>query len=76
MATYTYETIPTRKGARSMRYEIQQRMSEATLTKHPDTGQSIRRVITGGFGYSEKSIGRSVGMVDDYRPEYDRDYDH
>jgi len=75
MATYIYETIPTGKGARSVRYEIQQRMSEAALTKHPDTGQSIRRVITGGFGYAEKSIGRSVGRVDDYRPEYDRDYD-
>jgi len=26
-------------------------MKDGALTKHPETGEPIRRVITGGFGY-------------------------
>ncbi len=45
MPTYVYETVPERKGQRSKRYEIVQRMSEAPLSKHPHTGEAVRRVI-------------------------------
>ena len=48
MATYIYETTD-KKPVR--RFEIQQSMKDAPLTKHPDTGEAIRRVITGGLGY-------------------------
>jgi predicted nucleic acid-binding Zn ribbon protein len=47
MATYIYET--TAEPIR--RYEIQQSMKDEPLTKHPETGEPIQRVITGGFGY-------------------------
>ena len=49
---YTYET--TGKG-RKKTYEIQQGMSDAPLTKHPQTKEPIKRVITGGSGFSKTS---------------------
>lgn len=52
MATYLYETTDSRKPAR--RFEIQQSMKDAALTEHPETGEPIRRVITGGYGLMMK----------------------
>lgn len=52
MATYLYETTDSRKPAR--RYEFQQSMNDAALTHHPETGEAIRRVITGGLGVMVK----------------------
>ena len=51
MATYTYETIPVKEGGEPRRFEINQSMKEAPLERHPDTGEPIRRVITGGTGF-------------------------
>lgn len=50
MPTYVYETVkrPTR------RYEIKQSMKDDALRTHPETGEEIRRVISGGFGYLAK----------------------
>ena len=50
MPIYVYETIPQKKGQRPKRYEIEQRMVEDALTEHPETGEPIKRVITGGSG--------------------------
>lgn len=50
MATYVYETIPQQPGAAPRRFEVVQSMKDAALTRHPDTGEPVRRVITGGFG--------------------------
>lgn len=47
MPTYVYETLP-RPGKPVKRFEIVQSMKEATLTKHPRTGEPIRRIIMGG----------------------------
>jgi predicted nucleic acid-binding Zn ribbon protein len=52
MATYIYETIDPKKPAR--RFELKQSMKDEPLTKHPETGEPIRRVITGGYGYASK----------------------
>ena len=49
MATYIYETTDPTKPVRQ--FELQQSVKEAPLTQHPETGEAIRRVITGGFGY-------------------------
>ena len=54
MATYLYETIPAEEGGESETFEIQQSMKDAPLTKHPQTGVPVRRVITGGFGFVSK----------------------
>jgi predicted nucleic acid-binding Zn ribbon protein len=50
MPTYLYETVPNRRGAKPKQYEIQQSMKDAALTHHPETGEPIKRVITGGYG--------------------------
>jgi hypothetical protein len=44
MLTYIYETLP-RPGKAARRYEIRQSIKDAPLTKHPTTGESIRRSI-------------------------------
>ena len=51
MTTYVYETVPTRPGEQTRRFEIRQSMNDAPLTKHPETGEPVRRVIAGGFGF-------------------------
>ncbi len=50
MATYVYETIPRQPGETPRRFEVVQGMKDAPLARHPDTGESVRRVITGGYG--------------------------
>ena len=50
MTTYVYETIPETRGQKPKYFEIKQSMKDASLTKHPDTGVPIRRVMLGGFG--------------------------
>jgi predicted nucleic acid-binding Zn ribbon protein len=50
MAIYLYETIPSTLGKKPKQYEIQQSMKDEPLTHHPDTGELIKRVITGGYG--------------------------
>ncbi len=51
MATYVYETIPQKKGQKSKVFEIQQKMSDEPLKHHPETGEPVRRVVTGGSGW-------------------------
>ena len=50
MTTYVYETIPTKPGEKPRYFEIKQGMKDAPLAKHPVTGESIRRVVLGGYG--------------------------
>lgn len=60
MTTYVYETIPQNKGDEVKFFEIRQSMSDAPLTKHPETGEPIRRVILGGFGLLKKDNAASA----------------
>ncbi|MEX2578360.1 MAG: zinc ribbon domain-containing protein [Verrucomicrobiales bacterium] len=50
--TYLYETIPANESVPVKRYEIKQSIHDEALTIHPETGESIRRVILGGWGLS------------------------
>lgn len=50
MATYVYETIPTQEGELPVQFELQQSMKDEPLTKHPETGAPVRRLISGGLG--------------------------
>jgi len=50
VATYVYETIPRQAGETPRRFEVVQSMKDAPLRQHPETGEPVRRVITGGFG--------------------------
>lgn len=63
MATYVYETIPQRDGEQPRRFEVVQSMKDAALTRDPETGLPVRRVISGGFGLmkaAEKSSGPNI----------------
>ena len=50
MATYIYETIPKNSKQKPRRFEVEQKMSDLALTKDPESGLPVRRVITGGSG--------------------------
>ena len=50
MATYVYETIPKNPKDRPRRFEVEQKMSDPPLTKDPESGLPVRRVIVGGSG--------------------------
>jgi len=50
MTTYVYETVPQQSGEKPRYFEIKQSMNDQPLTKHPESGETIRRVILGGYG--------------------------
>ena len=52
MATYLYETTDPSRPIRQ--FEVQQSMNDQPLESDPETGEPIRRVITGGFGYASR----------------------
>jgi hypothetical protein len=61
MATYIYETIPKKPGGKVCRFEIKQSMKDTALTKHPETGEPVRRVITGGLGFLNPTLHTKPG---------------
>ena len=50
MTTYIYETVPDSPDFPIRRFEVKQSMNDAPLTLDPETGQRVRRVISGGMG--------------------------
>ena len=50
MATYVYETIPSKPGEKPEQFEVRQSMNDQPLTKHPKNGRPVRRLISGGLG--------------------------
>lgn len=44
MPTYVYQVI-NKDGTEGEIFEVVQRMTEPALTKHPETGEPVRRVI-------------------------------
>lgn len=63
MPTYVYETTDTSKPIR--RFEVVQSMKDDAFQVDPETGEPVRRVITGGLGVLVPggSTGPSVGSV-------------
>ncbi len=61
--TYLYETTDPKKPVR--RFEVVQSMKDEPLRTDPETGEPVRRVITGGSGIliPGGSAGPSVGSV-------------
>ena len=52
MATYVYETIPKKNSKKKpRRFGVVQKMSDPPLTKDPETGLPVRRIIMGGSGW-------------------------
>ena len=54
MTTYVYETIPADEASEPRVFEFQQRMTDKPLTHHPETGEPVRRIISGGLGIMQK----------------------
>lgn len=48
MPIYVYETTDPKKPVR--RFEVKQSMRDDPLTSDPETGEPVRRVISGGYG--------------------------
>lgn len=76
MTTYVYETIPQKKGQRPKRYEIQQRITEDALTHHPETGEPIRRLISGGLGYMKSKEAKAGGSAGFDGHDHGHDHHH
>jgi predicted nucleic acid-binding Zn ribbon protein len=61
--TYVYETTDPTKPVR--RFEVKQSINDKPLEVDPETGEPVRRVISGGYGVLVPggSTGPSVGSV-------------
>lgn len=60
MTTYVYESIPEKPGAKVRQFEIRQSMKEPALSRHPETGEPIRRIVSGGFGFLKSGKGATA----------------
>ncbi len=54
MTTYIYEILTQKPGEEPRFVEIKQSMKDAALTKHPETGEPMKRVMFGGYGALSK----------------------
>jgi predicted nucleic acid-binding Zn ribbon protein len=50
MAIYEYEVLDS-EGTVVGIFEAEQKMSDATLTQHPETGQPLRRILSATFAH-------------------------
>jgi predicted nucleic acid-binding Zn ribbon protein len=61
MPLYQYETIPTVPDEAVRRFEVKQSMNENALTRDPESGKPVRRVISGGYLMLKGEIGSESG---------------
>ena len=55
MVTYIYETVPKEADGKSKRFEWKQSIHDEALVVHPKTGVPVRRVVSGGLGYTSST---------------------
>ncbi len=67
MPTYVYETVPDDPAKKPRRFEVFQSMHDDALTHDPDSGEPVRRIITGGIGVKLGVLRRST-VVDKKSP--------
>ena len=67
MPTYVYETIPDESTQKPRRFEVFQSMHDDALAHDPDSGEPVRRIITGGIGVKLGVLRRST-VVDKKSP--------
>ena len=60
MPTYIYETVPRDPQTAPRRFEIVQGMNDPVLRQDPETGEPVKRVITGGVGIKLRGLKRST----------------
>ena len=61
MPIYVYETIPDEDSNEVTQFEYKQSMLDDPLTVHPETGQPVKRVISGGIPVPSKKGESSTG---------------
>ncbi len=62
MPTYLYEVI-TEDGSPGERFEVEQAIKEPALTKHPETGEPVERIIQPFFvggTWSDSAMSKSA----------------
>lgn len=62
MPTYVYETIPTDPNGEVERFELFQKISEATLTHHPVSNEPVRKIIAGSFAMERRVVNGGVNI--------------
>lgn len=60
MPTYVYETIPSSPAAQPRTFEIRQAMTDPPLARDPETGDPVRRLISGGIGINTSRKGAAA----------------
>ncbi len=65
MPTYVYETI----SSTPERFELRQGFDEPALTTHPQTGEPVRRVMSGGLAVLPNGLKSSSGSDGSCGPE-------
>jgi hypothetical protein len=70
MPTYVYETIPRLPEEPVKRFEVVQSMRDASLETHPETGEPVRRIVSGGYGMisSRRQPAASIASAASCRP--------
>ncbi|RME68264.1 MAG: zinc ribbon domain-containing protein [Verrucomicrobia bacterium] len=63
MPTYVYETIPSDPSKPKRRFEVRQSMKDAPLTHDPETGEPVKRIISGGYGFITGADASSSGAA-------------
>jgi len=54
MAVYEYEILGPGGSVQGI-YEVEQKMSDAPLTHHPETGAPLRRILSATFAHGSRS---------------------
>lgn len=54
MAIYEYEILNADGTARAV-FEVEQSMSEPALTRHPETGERLRRILSATFAHGSSN---------------------
>ncbi len=60
MPTYVYEVITENSETEPRRFELFQRMTDERLKFDPQSGEPVRRIITGGLGIKRNVLRRST----------------
>ncbi len=64
MPTYVYETIPAADSdCEVVRFEFRQSIHDSPLEHHPETGEPVRRIISGGVGIIGAASKSSAGVM-------------
>lgn len=69
MPLYQYETIPTVPDEAVRRFEVKQSMNDNALTRDPESGKPVRRVISGGYLMLKGEVGGVSGACDVPAPQ-------